>query len=174
MFYQNLELPSNEVERDFFLINNFLKNVPIVVNHLVDAFRDIAQIEIDEIKGFKNFNEVIKSEIGKLDAISGQILERIRVQSDESYKNLEKVGLTRNTLSAKLQMLDWLWYKMKDFVDTLKWSWNDSFFTQFINMVKSVITSLFNAFGLDSDLFEEALDLLNAFKEIAKDIKTEE
>jgi hypothetical protein len=170
MFYQNLELPSNEIERDFFLINNFLKNVPTVVNHLADAFRNNAQFEIDEIKGFKDFDVVIKSEIGKLDAISSQILERLREQSDDSYKNLAKVGLTNDTLSAKLQMLDWLWYKIKGENErgTLRNSLNDSFFTQFINMLKSVLKSLFNAFELNSDLFEEALDLLNAFKELAK------
>jgi hypothetical protein len=171
MFYNLENTPENSLEKDFFLINNFLKETPKVVSEIADMFQNNAFDETDNISGYVNIKDVIITNFGFIiNDIRDFKIEQV-TNTKEIYTKLTDNGLTNDSLYAKLQMLDWLWFKTKDHPETLRSGLNDSFYTALIKLLKSILLSILKAIGLPFDIYEEALELLNSFKEMGKEFK---
>ena len=169
MFYNLENTPGDSLQKDFFLINNFLNEIPNAVKKLAEDFYFIADNDDTDLHGL--IKDVIISNFGTLIDVKRDFKIEETTHTEEILKKLANNGLTGDSLYAKLQMLDWLWYKTKDHPETLRSGLNDSFYTALINILKSILESILNALGFPSDIFKEALVLLNSFKEMAKEFK---
>ena len=171
MFYKLESIPEDSLQKDFFLINNFLNKLPDAVKKIAEDFHDIADDDPEIIKVYGNIKDVIVSNFGFLINAERDIKIEEVTNTKEIYTKLANNGLTGDSLYVKLQMLDWLWYKTKDNPETLKSGLNDSFYSALINIIKSILSSILNALGFPSDIFNEALVLLNSYKEMSKEFK---
>lgn len=171
MFYNIENQPENTLEKDFFLIDNFLKEVPNVVNKIAIEFQDMAQDEIDDMKEFINLKEIIESQFKFLLIANRDFKIEQVANPKELYKKLSDNGLAGESLYAKLQVLDWLWKRAKEKFVTLMSGLNNSLYASLINQIKSILGSILNALGINSDIYDEAMDLLFSFKELC--VKTD-
>ena len=168
MFYKLKNIPDDSLQKDFFLINNFLNELPNAVKKIAEDFHFITQDETENIENYVNIKDVIISNFELIINAKRDFKIEEVTNTKEIYTKLAINGLTGENLYAKLQMLDWLWYKTKDNPETLKSGLNDSFYTALIKLLKSILSSILKASGFPTDIFEEALDLLNSFKEMGK------
>lgn len=168
MFIKNLKLPESQLEKDFFLLDNFLDKVPIIVNQLVEKIQQTNSDVFERMEIKFSISELYKSQFKFLINAKREFRIQQLTNVREVYSKLTENGLTEDSLNLKMNVLDWFWYKVKDLFSKLSDKDNHSLFEKFITQLKSTLVSLLSALGINADIFEEALDLLTSFLEIIK------
>lgn len=168
MFYPIDNIPEDELAKNFFLLKNFLEKTPVVIEELAVKFEENAYDVTDELPYYVNVKEVIISTFEQLQSAQLDFKLEITLNPKELTERLSANGLTKDSLIAKLQMLDWLWQTAKDKIYDLRNNLNDSLFTALIRQLKSILKSLLESLGFSDDIYDEALELLNSFKELGK------
>lgn len=167
MFYKIENTPTDAFNRDLYLINNFLKEIPKVVDEVAENLQDMAVDEIDKMNYF-SLPDLINEHFKLLVNAQRQLKVEQVLDSKGIYIKMSDNGLTGESLSAKLQVLDWLWEKaQKLFIDLKEGEFHD-LFSSLINQMKSILKSILSVLGIDSDIFEEDFDLLISVLEMCK------
>ena len=168
MFIKNLKLPESQLEKDFFLLDNFLDKVPIIVNQLVEKIQETNSEVFERMEIKFSIPELFKSQFEFLINAKREFKIQQLTTIREIYSKLTENGLTEDSLNLKMNVLNWFWYKVEKLLPDLLNTKNHSLFEKFIYQLKSILISLSNALGINSDLFEEAFDLLLSFLEMIK------
>jgi len=164
MFSQIDDLPSDEVERDLFLVTNFLNNVSIVTINIAKEFQDMT-FDIQQLSDLSLTN-VVSETFKKLSPVIIDLEREFLKNKLEFFKKFNDNGLTGESLNCKLIALDWLWLKAKDLFMNLKSGEYIGLFRALINQLKSLLKSILSSFGYSNDIFDEIFDLLISFSEM--------
>lgn len=168
MFIKGLQLPESPLEKDFFLLDNFLQELPAVVNQLVERLQEVNSQIFTQMEIKFSISELFKEQFEVLRTYKRNLRLELLTNVKEIYYKLTENGLTENSLNLKMNVLDWFWDRVKDLFSNLENIGNHSLFEKFINQLKSILVSLLSALGINSDIFEEAFDLLSSFLEMVK------
>ena len=166
MFYKDENFSQESPKKEFFLLNNFLDKIPLVVDEIAIQLEGMSIEEIDKMKTHFSLSKIMNDTFqliaqGKRDFKIEQI-----TNPKEIYIKLTINGLTGDTLSAKLSLLDWLWEKAENLFTFLRDGKHITLFYQLINQLKSILSSLLNCLGINTDIYNEAFDLLMSFLEM--------
>jgi hypothetical protein len=162
MFYKSIKLPEQDIDKDFFLINNFLEKCPEIVKKITMEL-SMMSIEVTNDEMDLNIEKIIDSTFELLVNSKREFKIESITNPKILYKKIFENGLTSESLIAKLKILDWLWEKSQEFFNDLRGGMYYNLFHALINQIKSLLKSILNALGFPTDIFEEALDLLNSF-----------
>jgi hypothetical protein len=161
MFYKNIELPNNTLDRDAFLLLNFLKQTPAVLKKLAEDFFDMNTDFHD--KENVNIIEIVEKTFDQLKSAQRDFKIDVILTTKATFEKLEQNGLTGKSLAAKLKVLDWLWEKCKSIIINIRSGLNLDIVQTLLNHIKSILKSLLMALGISSDIYEECVDLLLSF-----------
>lgn len=170
MFYDIENRPSENPQKEYFLLNNFLDKIGGVTAEITEMVMLMSVEVTDELKNWNNFSvKDIMDEHFKtlINAKRDFGIEQV-INSKELYTKLSNNGLVGEILDVKLVTLDWLWEKVKENYNSLRDGTKSGLFNQIFNQLKSLLTSLLKALGLPTDIFEENFDLLISLLEMAK------
>jgi hypothetical protein len=162
MFYKNLELPNNDFEKDVFLLRNFLDKTPTLLDTIAYEFKQMTAEVFLDVHSL-DIQRIVNSTFEKL-RIARVDLGIDAVLDDKlTIEKLTNNGLTGESLYAKLISLDWLWEKAQKLFLNLRDGLNLDIFQTLLNQIKSILRSLLLALGIDSDIYDECIDLLLSF-----------
>ena len=166
MFYNIESLPSNEPEKDFFLLNNFLDNVQVATKEIAGYIDVMSVDETDKLSFSFSLENIIEEHFKLLVNAKREFKIEQVMNPKELFTKLTNNGLVSEVLHVKLMTLDWLWEKFKNNINRLKDGTKSTLFLQLLNQLKSILKSLLNVLGISSDIFEEDFDLLMSMLEM--------
>ena len=171
MFYTDLIKPGSSPEVEFFLINNFIEKIPLVVNKITINIQEMCQGEFEKKKYDIDLKKFIEDDF-KLLLVAKRDLKIEQVANTETFfKKLSENGLTGESLFTKLKVLDWFWEKAKNNFYELRGGNNENgnfynIFFSLLNQMKSILKSILNLLNISSDIFDEIFDLLISLLEM--------
>jgi hypothetical protein len=171
MFYQIDNTPPNQMDRDLFLVSNFLNKISVVTYNIAKEFHDLT-IEIPQLYDL-NISEVVDLTFKKnLSPILTYIELEFSHKKANNHQKLVNNELTGENLKLKLTSLDALFIKGQDSFVNLMNGESSSFdlFRTLTDQLKSFLKSILSCFGFCHIIFDEVFDLLTSFSEMYKRI----
>ena len=166
MFYKTEGLPEEIINKDFFLLNNFIDNTQVVTKAITIEFQDMCQEVIDSMKYQFSLKDIIEEQFNSLSIAKRDFRIEQALNLKELYRKLAENGLTSDSLYAKLQILDWFWEKCKINFYELRGGLSQNLFNSFLTLLSDVLESILNALGFKVDIFKESLSLLKSLIEM--------
>ncbi len=171
MFYQIDNTPPNQIDRDLFLVSNFLNKISVVTYNIAKEFHDLT-IEIPHLYDL-NISEVVDLTFKKnLSPILTYIELEFSHKKANNHQKLVNNELTGENLKLKLTSLDAIFIKGHDLFVNLMNGESSSFdlFRVLTDQLKSLLKSILSCFGFCHIIFDEVFDLLSSFSEMYKRI----
>ena len=168
MFYNDIKLNSDsELNQEFSFISNFFDKLPVVVENLTkQLFENSFEIFEENNFHYNDYNSKIKeilSDQFKLIINAKRLFNlETRFHSENLIKKLDDNGLVGDSLRMKFELLDFLWFKVKDLLMDLRGGVHFNIVNAFIDLLRAILNSVLNAIGFNKDIFNEAFSVLNA------------
>ena len=168
MFYNDIKLNyDSDMNQEFQFINNFFDKLPVVVENLTkQLFENSFEIFEENNFYYNDYNSKIKEIVNeqlKLIINAKRLFSlETRFHSENVIKKLDDNGLVGDSLRMKLQLLDFLWFKIKDLLMDLRGGLHFNIVNAFIDLLKAILNSVLNAIGFNQDIFNEAFSVVNA------------
>ncbi len=165
MFYRDIELPQSEMERSFKLIENFLQKLPEVLKELEnetekDGSEKSDFFDLNSISDY--YKTIFNDSFEDIFSVRRQLRIEIITNPEKLFRQLEQVGLVGEIATAKFKLLDWWYYKVRDYTKSDKLN---GAIEPLIDLLKSILKSICSGLGYKwSDVFDEGFDLIKALR----------